>query len=629
MRTAIVNSIRQGIRQSIRGSGEPVPSLFLGLQDSLQPTMSNTVNPGTFTRATEATYHDHEGLIRTAKSGQARMVGSRVVENLITASEDMTNGAYAAFNNAVVDSATQATFDGTANGYIAQNVTITDDGSGAGGRTFVFSVELTLISGTLSDAQNHIGIGGDAIDLSTLVYQTAISASAVRFSVTASTDAAGTIVAPFVRCDNAATLEITKWQLEKVTGQTNQNPGEYVSTGVLSGTYHGLGVDGVKAFSTLNGNTVSSGVVTEATGLPLSSSPTNWVDADGPLGYLVETQRSNSLLQSNQFDTTWVTSVGSVVANYSRAPDGTKTAWRLIDNSATGTGATRVNQTIAVTSGQATTLSVHAKADQLSWVALQTASYDATGNGLSFFDLSGGSLGTIDANHSNAGIEDMGDGWYRCSVTFQSTTLLTGQVRIRVADADGSTAVDLDGTSSILIWGAQLEAGAFPTSYIPTTTTSVLRNADVLNYNLTVTDPLTASLDVTPMVGSADLPAVQVSLALDNGAESDRYTLNYVSGLGHRLFVKDGGVNQATADAPTQSAAGVTETIAFVAGTNDFVTYKDGVAGTPDTAGSVPEEDVTTAHIGANYEDDFQFNGTIRKVKIFNKRLTDSQVSNL
>ena len=47
-------------------------------------------------------------------------------------------------------------------------------------------------------------------------------------------------------------------QQEDVTGQSNQNPSEYVSVGVLSAPFHGAGVDGVKYFSTLNGNTVAS-----------------------------------------------------------------------------------------------------------------------------------------------------------------------------------------------------------------------------------------------------------------------------------------------------------------------------------------------------------------------------------
>ncbi len=54
----------------------------------------------------------------------------------------------------------------------------------------------------------------------------------------------------------AITVEVWGAQLEDITGQSNTNPGEYVSVGVLSAPYHGAGVDGVKYFSTLNGNTV-------------------------------------------------------------------------------------------------------------------------------------------------------------------------------------------------------------------------------------------------------------------------------------------------------------------------------------------------------------------------------------
>ena len=49
---------------------------------------------------------------------------------------------------------------------------------------------------------------------------------------------------------------------EDVTSQSNQNPSEYVSTGVLSAPYHGAGVDRAKYFTTNNGNTVSSNIVT-------------------------------------------------------------------------------------------------------------------------------------------------------------------------------------------------------------------------------------------------------------------------------------------------------------------------------------------------------------------------------
>jgi len=72
--------------------------------------------------------------------------------------------------------------------------------------------------------------------------------------------------------DTGITVQVIKAQVEDVTGQSNQNPGEYVSTDVLSDPWHGANVDGVKYFTTENGNTVDgSGVVTEATGAALTT----------------------------------------------------------------------------------------------------------------------------------------------------------------------------------------------------------------------------------------------------------------------------------------------------------------------------------------------------------------------
>ena len=239
-----------------------------------------------YSRATEATYHDHEGLIRTAKSGQARMVGSRVVENLITASEDMTNAAYAIESAAVVDSATQATFDGTTDGTVKQTVTITDDGSGAGGRTFVFSVNVRLVSGTISgDSALKIRIAGDAITNSDQNIGSSVTSTAQRFSVTASTDAAGTFVVPRVMWDDAGVLEITKWQLEEVTGQTNQNPSEYVSTGVGTGAELNTASNATNPTNETDATTGWSagggGVVTSEADADGSSAYSLQLDADG------------------------------------------------------------------------------------------------------------------------------------------------------------------------------------------------------------------------------------------------------------------------------------------------------------------------------------------------------------
>jgi hypothetical protein len=199
------------------GSTELVPSFRADLNSSLNPRNAWGSNVATFTRATDGTYTDYSGQIKTATSNQARFQGGRVVENLIVASEDMTNAAYAVNASAVVDSATQVTYDGTSDGDVRQTITITDDGSGAGGRTFVFSAYISS-STSFSASDVLIRVGGNATGGGEVEIGALLTTTPQRFAVTVSTDAAGTTLIPLVRCQIAATLTTTKWMLEEKTG---------------------------------------------------------------------------------------------------------------------------------------------------------------------------------------------------------------------------------------------------------------------------------------------------------------------------------------------------------------------------------------------------------------------------
>jgi len=192
-----------------------------------------------------------------------------------------------------------------------------------------------------------------------------------------------------------------------------------------------------------------------------------------PMGLLIEEQRTNLVLRSEQFENaSWVSLVTTVTANATTAPDGTLTGDILVPNMVSTGHATY--QDIIVSSGVAYAHTVYAKAAGYSWLAMRPSSGTAP---FAYFNLTAGTIGTVGAGLT-ASITPVGNGWYRCTVIFTMGSA-TNRFHLYPAQQNGDIVFAGDGTSGIYVWGAQLEAGAFATSYIPTTTTALTRNADV------------------------------------------------------------------------------------------------------------------------------------------------------
>ena len=197
------------------------------------------------------------------------------------------------------------------------------------------------------------------------------------------------------------------------------------------------------------------------------------------LGLLIEESRTNTLQYSEAFDNAWWSKSNSVItANAVTSPAGDITADRITPNAVTNSFA--AYKLLNFTSGDTYTQSIFAKANTYSVIGLEEQT-NSGGVKITSFDLSNGTVGVANAAHT-VSIEDFGNGWYRCSITYSCTETANDFIAVRVLETinTGSANWTADGASNLYLWGAQLEANAsFPTSYIPTSGTTVTRAADV------------------------------------------------------------------------------------------------------------------------------------------------------
>jgi len=293
------------------GTTPPVPDFFAPLQTTLVPSWSAGSATPTFTRATTAYQIDFEGKHNLALSGEARMQGARRVENLV--SSDMSTWTVAADATRTTGIADPA---GDTNA-----ITLTATNAAADSRIYVTPASATGRSSRYTfyvRRRTGTGVVEFSNTAGTLLAITGnISSSWVRVT-SAVALRNGAAISIFLRTTGDA-IDLYLPMVEDVTGQANQNPSEAVSNGFLSAPFHGAGVDGVKYFDTLNGNTVASNVVTEATGALITSAEAECangvalsvVDADGPTGYLSEGARADVLgataaIRRTMTDAGWV-----------------------------------------------------------------------------------------------------------------------------------------------------------------------------------------------------------------------------------------------------------------------------------------------------------------------------------
>jgi hypothetical protein len=344
---------------------------------------------------------------------------------------------------------------------------------------------------------------------------------------------------------------------------------------------------------------------------------------------LVEPQRTNILPYSSSFDNAaWTKGGVTVVANNTTSPSGIQDADKIV--SVNGQTSCYVYQLLSTANGNQT-LSIYAKPNGCNWIELVIV--DAVVSRV-WINILTGTVGTTTGAILNATTEDAGNGWYRITATVNNTILAVNSF-IVLADGDNIDSFTGNGTSGVYFWGAQLELGSYPTSYIPTTSASVTRNADVVSKtgisSLIGQTEGTLFLDVD--FNNIDQTAgVDTLMTLNDGTTANEISilLDTPSGANKTLL---GLIRYSNSyDVLIYAPSPITATrykIALSYKLNDVVLYINGTQIGTDTSATIP----STSVLSLNSRSDNSFLNLqqeyIQATALWKTRLTNTQLAQL
>jgi hypothetical protein len=339
------------------------------------------------------------------------------------------------------------------------------------------------------------------------------------------------------------------------------------------------------------------------------------------LGLLVEEQRTNNLVQSENFATTWTLSNVTVSTNTVTAPDGTLTADTFGPVVGDGLTTTRfLRQNPALTTQSAYTFSVFVKIGTATTngIALYVADNNGTNNFRASFNLFTLAISTNSSGWAipTATIVPYPNGWYRCILSGVTSTAHTS-LRVNIYLSTFGNVSDTYGTHHI--WGAQIEVGSFPTSYIPTTTATVTRSADVASITGSNFSSWYNQTEGTVFVNAINPAASTTLYAASDGTTNNRIQAD--TGTNTRVArVVTGGTTQANNTIAYTFGAQQQFALSYVLNSINFANA--GTLGTEDTSATIPTVD--QLRIGANSTGANALNSTIRRLTYWPQRLPNS-----
>jgi hypothetical protein len=313
----------------------------------------------------------------------------------------------------------------------------------------------------------------------------------------------------------------------------------------------------------------------------------------GGWGALVEGARTNLVLRSEEFDNaSWLKEDTTVTSNNRIAPNDTMTA----DTYSIASTTSRVEQVVSQGAGTYT-FSVYL--------------YSELG-------INARIVAVVDSANVSRNITIPPNQWIRFSEIFTATTGITA-VQVR-----GQTGF----TGNVSIWGAQLEAGSFASSYMKTEGATFTRSADVITKTgasdlIGQTEgTLFAEIDVSTLLGATGRAFIEVG----DGTMDNRYFIAFTGAESNtiRAAFFEGNVLKADIRIPVPTAGIYKVAAGFKS--SDSALYVNGVSGIETSNLAFSSMSLNQIVIGALFDGSASLNGLIRSVAISPNRLSNAEL---
>lgn len=355
---------------------------------------------------------------------------------------------------------------------------------------------------------------------------------------------------------------------------------------------------------------------------PVNDEPRLTYDPVNPTApsLLMEPQRTN-LFEYSEYMNGLDFIQATATENAETSPEGVVNAARLYDN--TTDAQHRVgDNAISVTSGTTYTLSVFAKKGTLRYCYLLSTASASTER--YFFDLQEGTAIT-----SGGTIEDYGNGWYRLSAQSTASATGTAAFAFNLTNEDQYNTYIGTGTDYHIVYGLQLEAGSYPTSYIPTNGTSVTRVVD-RSFDSGLSNVIGQTegvlfLDWYMEHESSSVSEDLYTVALSDGTSNNAIGINnYNNTLA--VFVTNGGVSQFYNNSFSGSD-GQRIKLALAYKENDFALYINGAQIATDSSGTIPS--LTNINVASWWTGGLNDFIKLNKLLLFPTRLDNATLATL